>query len=851
MLCAYARVVDGQLHRMSAEVPRQVIACLAAVLVLASPVLAASPQESETTSHLLIGMTPNQGFEITCEDSVLFVDPVVASDLGIMEFHVEGRHGPYPNTICIRIPAPPQILGEHASAVADVSATISWTTDRPATSRVDYGLTNSYGTSTPLDPALVMAHDVALTSLDPEVTYHYRVISTDAFGNQTVGTDRTFATQPLLPSFSGVSVEDVTATSFRVTWTTSRPCDSSVEYGLTESYGGVTPTSPELVTDHDVAVESLEPNTTYHFRACGTDDLNRTVCSPDGVITTLAGDVTIFDLAVTDTTATTATIEWSTTTPGSSWVVYGEGGSYSSQAGDDNLVTEHVVTLEGLNPNTLYGFRALSFGPSGTSDESDDHEFRTPCAPLEISGPFVAGATHTSVTLSWTTSRPSVGYVEYGEDEGYGHVVECGSEPSIGHEVTLEGLDAGAEYHVRAVSTDEFGCTAVSDDVVVSTNPYALSIFAISVPETTATSATISWRTNNASVCQVEYGPTANYGFLSEENPIPLGEHAVMLADLAPRTLYYFRVHANDVHGQEEISARFTFSTHDQNGPGGLLIHGVVANGIGPTFASVCWQTNVDASSTVHYGLTTDCDLSVSDPEMTSNHCLMLTDLTPGTRHYYRVSSEDSGHFTAESQTYSFVTPQNDTVPPGTPLGLTASPCQGGVTLTWQGGTEYDLACYRVYRRSEGTSPFGDIAEISVHETSYVDRDALDRWTYAYAVTAVDLEGNESAMSATVTATAGLGGEGRVWVYPNPVTQKATTISFSPPLDCDGSYIVSVYDASGRLVKTVAKGTAGTDVSSVRWHTRDTAGKLVSSGIYFCEVSFSSQSVRSKIRVVR
>ena len=157
----------------------------------------------------------------------------------------------------------------------------------------------------------------------------------------------------------------------------------------------------------------------------------------------------------------------------------------------------------------------------------------------------------------------------------------------------------------------------------------------------------------------------------------------------------------------------------------------------------------------------------------------------------------------------------------------------------------------RQFRRAEHVAHFDTIAELGAGETSCVDRDAVERWTYEYAVTAVDLEGNESALSPVITATAGTGTSGRLWVYPNPATQKATTISFAAPYGCDGSYTVSIYDARGRLVKTVARGSAREDVSSVRWNTRDNTGNPVSSGIYFCEVTFSTQSVRSKIMVVR
>ena len=79
----------------------------------------------------------------------------------------------------------PTISGRTATNITGNSAQITWTTNEAATSRVEYGLTTSYGSLTPLDPTLVTAHSVALTGLAPSTTYNYRVRSIDAAGNES------------------------------------------------------------------------------------------------------------------------------------------------------------------------------------------------------------------------------------------------------------------------------------------------------------------------------------------------------------------------------------------------------------------------------------------------------------------------------------------------------------------------------------------------------------------------------------------------------------------------------------------------------------------------------------------
>jgi hypothetical protein len=73
--------------------------------------------------------------------------------------------------------------------VTETTATITWTTNELVTSQVEYGLTAAYGSSTILDHNLVINHSVTITGLSPNTTYHYRVKSKDASGNEAASSD--------------------------------------------------------------------------------------------------------------------------------------------------------------------------------------------------------------------------------------------------------------------------------------------------------------------------------------------------------------------------------------------------------------------------------------------------------------------------------------------------------------------------------------------------------------------------------------------------------------------------------------------------------------------------------------
>jgi len=91
-------------------------------------------------------------------------------------------------------PSPPEITsGPSVTGIDSREATISWTTDKNASSIVFYGLTSSYSDSL-VDDALAVNHEVAISGLTPDRGYHYKVASEDADGRRVSSGDRTFAT---------------------------------------------------------------------------------------------------------------------------------------------------------------------------------------------------------------------------------------------------------------------------------------------------------------------------------------------------------------------------------------------------------------------------------------------------------------------------------------------------------------------------------------------------------------------------------------------------------------------------------------------------------------------------------
>ena len=158
-------------------------------------------------------------------------------------------------------------------SVTESTATISWTTDKPGTSIVEYGATTAYGSTAPVPPSTqyVTDHLVTISGLTSSSTYHFRVSSVNVQGIgpdssvndanpsadytfTTAGAGQTDTTPPVITNIPGAN--NFTDTTATITWTTDEPSDSVVEYGLTTSYGSSKTVDADVVS-HSVQLQGL------------------------------------------------------------------------------------------------------------------------------------------------------------------------------------------------------------------------------------------------------------------------------------------------------------------------------------------------------------------------------------------------------------------------------------------------------------------------------------------------------------------------------------------------------------------------------------------------------------------
>lgn len=83
--------------------------------------------------------------------------------------------------------------------------------------------------------------------------------------------------------------------------------------------------------------------------------------------------------------------------------------------------------------------------------------------------------------------------------------------------------------------------------------------------------------------------------------------------------------------------------------------------------------------------------------------------------------------------------------PPHVVDGVYSVTGDGEVTIYWRANQESDIDYYKVYRNSAPTGTFTLVGSAASPQTSFVDDQVTNGNTYFYAVSAVDLAGQESA----------------------------------------------------------------------------------------------------------
>lgn len=165
---------------------------------------------------------------------------------------------------------------------------ISWKTDEPADSQIEYGTSINYGSVTPLDQTLVLDHSQSINGLQANKIYHYRIKSKDSSGNLAVSPDYLFNTaQTTNTDTTAPIITDITAqvrgnNQIVIVWRTNENSDSQVLYGTSQSVTSSTTVDTNFTRLHSALISNLNPGIIYYFRVKSKDSAGNVALSDVG-----------------------------------------------------------------------------------------------------------------------------------------------------------------------------------------------------------------------------------------------------------------------------------------------------------------------------------------------------------------------------------------------------------------------------------------------------------------------------------------------------------------------------------------------------------------------------------------
>jgi sugar lactone lactonase YvrE len=226
----------------------------------------------------------------------------------------------------------PDVVTGPPSGETATTATVSGTVDPLGIATdyfFEYGLTSSYGSSTAVESAGdgtgPAPADAELTDLQPNQTYHYRLVATNVSGpNQ--GEDATLITATAPPAVDGQApfAINVRAANARLNGTVNPnnlPTQYHFEYGTTDGvFDSSTPTQDLASGFGDVDVSQLatglQPDTTYYFRVVADNGTGGPVEGASGTFTTAGALPSVAVQAPKGVTTSSATLHATVDTQG-------------------------------------------------------------------------------------------------------------------------------------------------------------------------------------------------------------------------------------------------------------------------------------------------------------------------------------------------------------------------------------------------------------------------------------------------------------------------------------------------------------------------------------------------------
>ncbi len=526
-----------------------------------------------------------------------------------------------------------------------------------------------------------------------------------------------------------------------------------------------------MATIHSVLVTGLAASTPYTAEVSALDATGNgpTLKSAD-FKTAASADITppaiLEGPTVTESTANSLVVEWTTSEPAKGSLFYGLG-ALSGAVAESALSVTHRMEVTGLSANTLYSVRvsatdAAGNGPtlsrfrSGSTRPAADTT-----APVIVNGPLIFDITNNAATVVWKTDEPSTGGVSWNDGTAYGVLTD--EKLSTDHSARITGLGGSKTYHLTVSSRDALGngptlSKTVDFTTLADPDTEAPQILAApTVINITHQSAVIRWATDEPSDSQIIYGANAASLDKSDSRAALVKNHNLPLVGLNPSTQYSFQVRSKDAAGNvSAYSVPISFTTSASADTGLPVFDAPPQVGYASSDRAIInWKTDklTDAQVLVSQNGQTVQVKNVG--KQSDAHEVALTGLTPNQSYSVTVTTTDLAGNSVTQSLANFTTPP---APDSTAPTITEGPTAVNVfdtraVIRW---VTDKLADSRVAYGRAGSALNQITGDIGYRKEHVVVLTKLKPNTaYQFQVGSTDPSGNGPTQSAVVSFTTG------------------------------------------------------------------------------------------------
>lgn len=381
------------------------------------------------------------------------------------------------------------------------------------------------------------------------------------------------------------------------------------------------------------------------------------------------------DPTVSGITTQNASITWSTSRTSDSKVQYGtsSGSYFTEEPSNSAQTTSHTINLTNLDPGTTYYYVAKWTDEDGNTGTSSESSFTTDPAPT-VQDVSAINIGLDSAVIQFTSNGASSVKIYYGTTTAFGGSLEISTSTSTTtYTSQLTGLTDGTKYYykINTFDTDDTEYEGTVLDFTTLPRPRISGVVVQQVANAAQPTILVSWSTNTQISSIVTYYPQSNPAQATDEVNVTLvsGAHQMIVRGLLPQTLYNLVVKGRDKAGNEATSDIQTVTTATDTRPPqitglkveGKIIQSTSSNQEAQAQLVVTWNTDEPSSSQVEFGEGTGTSYSQKtqeDSNLTTNHLVVISGLTPSKVYHLRALSSDKADNEASSIDTVIVTPK-------------------------------------------------------------------------------------------------------------------------------------------------------------------------------------------------